>query len=126
MTKILVADDEADLETLIKQKFRKQIREHQYEFVFALNGKEALEKIQQQLATQQKRSEQLENELREVHQQLTIEKLRLLRVLTGHTGPVTGVAISPDGQNLGHLPPAQRPTRLTRAHRDRSKNSPRP
>src|SRR5436190_21803007 len=48
MTKILVADDEADLETLIKQKFRKQIREHQYEFVFALNGKEALEKIQQQ------------------------------------------------------------------------------
>src|SRR3982751_1675184 len=48
MAKILVADDEADLETLIKQKFRKQIREHQYEFVFALNGKEALEKIQQQ------------------------------------------------------------------------------
>lgn len=48
MTKILVADDETDLEMLIKQKFRKQIREHQYEFVFALNGKEALEKIQQQ------------------------------------------------------------------------------
>ena len=48
MTKILVADDETDLETLIKQKFRRQIREHQYEFVFALNGREALEKIQQQ------------------------------------------------------------------------------
>ena len=48
MNKILVADDEADLETLIKQKFRKQIRERQYEFVFALNGKEALEKIEQQ------------------------------------------------------------------------------
>ena len=48
MIKILVADDEADLETLIKQKFRKQIREHQYEFVFALNGREALEKIQEQ------------------------------------------------------------------------------
>lgn len=45
MTKILVADDEMDLETLIKQKFRKQIREQQYEFLFALNGKEALEKI---------------------------------------------------------------------------------
>ena len=27
MTKILVADDEADLETLIKQKFRQKIRE---------------------------------------------------------------------------------------------------
>lgn len=45
MTKILVADDEMDLETLIKQKFRKQIREQQYEFLFALNGKEALEKM---------------------------------------------------------------------------------
>ena len=47
MVKILVADDEADLEILIKQKFRRQIRERQYEFVFALNGKEALEKLQQ-------------------------------------------------------------------------------
>ncbi|MFT4155060.1 adenylate/guanylate cyclase domain-containing protein [Parafilimonas sp.] len=47
MTKILVADDETDLEILIKQKFRKQIREHQYEFVFALTGREALEKLQQ-------------------------------------------------------------------------------
>jgi adenylate cyclase len=45
MTKILVADDEADLEVLIKQKFRRQIREKLYEFVFAANGFEALEKI---------------------------------------------------------------------------------
>lgn len=45
MTKILVADDEADLETLIRQKFRQKIREQQYEFVFAVNGKEALTKI---------------------------------------------------------------------------------
>lgn len=42
MTKILVADDEPDLEILIKQRFRKQIREDKYEFVFALNGKEAI------------------------------------------------------------------------------------
>jgi class 3 adenylate cyclase/FixJ family two-component response regulator len=48
MPKILVADDETDLEVLIKQKFRKQIRERQYEFVFALNGKEALEIIKDQ------------------------------------------------------------------------------
>jgi adenylate cyclase len=47
MTKILVADDEADLETLIRQRFRKKIREQQYEFVFAINGKDALDKIQQ-------------------------------------------------------------------------------
>jgi adenylate cyclase len=47
MAKILVADDEADLEMLIKQKFRQKIREQQYEFVFAINGNDALEKIQQ-------------------------------------------------------------------------------
>ena len=45
MTKILVADDEADLESLIKQKFRKQIREQEYEFVFAVNGRDAMEKL---------------------------------------------------------------------------------
>ncbi|MBL7738884.1 MAG: response regulator [Chitinophagaceae bacterium] len=47
MTKILVADDETDLEVLIRQKFRRQIREQQYEFVFAINGTDALEKLQQ-------------------------------------------------------------------------------
>ncbi len=47
MAKILVADDEADLEMLIKQKFRQKIRGQQYEFIFAMNGNDALEKIQQ-------------------------------------------------------------------------------
>jgi len=46
MTKILVADDESDLEILIKQKFRQKIREQHYEFIFAANGSEALAKIQ--------------------------------------------------------------------------------
>lgn len=46
MAKILVVDDEADLETLIKQKFRQKIRENQYEFVFANNGNQALEQIE--------------------------------------------------------------------------------
>jgi class 3 adenylate cyclase/FixJ family two-component response regulator len=46
MTKILVADDESDLEILIKQKFRQKIREQHYEFIFAANGAEALAKIQ--------------------------------------------------------------------------------
>lgn len=45
MAKILVADDEIDLEMLIKQKFRRQIREQKYEFLFALNGNEALEML---------------------------------------------------------------------------------
>ena len=44
-TKILVVDDEADLELLIKQKFRRKIRESVYEFVFAANGQEALARI---------------------------------------------------------------------------------
>ena len=47
MAKILVVDDEVDLEMLIKQKFRQKIREKQYEFVFAVNGKDALEKLDQ-------------------------------------------------------------------------------
>ncbi|HEY9343638.1 MAG TPA: adenylate/guanylate cyclase domain-containing protein [Hanamia sp.] len=45
MAKILVVDDETDLEVLIKQKFRRQIREQKYEFTFATNGIEALAKI---------------------------------------------------------------------------------
>lgn len=47
MAKILVVDDEADLELLVKQKFRKKIRESIYEFLFARNGEEALAKIQE-------------------------------------------------------------------------------
>src|SRR5574339_353719 len=47
MAKILVVDDETDLEVLIKQKFRQKIREHQYEFVFAVNGVNALEQLQE-------------------------------------------------------------------------------
>src|ERR1041385_6812367 len=43
--KMLVVDDEPDLESLIRQKFRKQIRENAFEFVFAQNGVEALLKI---------------------------------------------------------------------------------
>ena len=45
MTKILVVDDEPDLEVLIKQKFRKKIREKKYDFVFAENGRQALEQL---------------------------------------------------------------------------------
>lgn len=47
MAKILVVDDEVDLEVLITQKFRRKIRAGEYEFVFALNGREALEILQE-------------------------------------------------------------------------------
>src|SRR6201996_6879045 len=46
MAKILVVDDEADLELLVKQKFRRKIRENICEFVFAQNGEDALQKLQ--------------------------------------------------------------------------------
>jgi len=47
LTKILVVDDEPDLEYLIRQKFRKQIREQKYEFLFAKNGVYALEQLEE-------------------------------------------------------------------------------
>ena len=47
MAKILVVDDETDLELLVKQKFRRKIRESVYEFIFAQNGEEALQKVKE-------------------------------------------------------------------------------
>lgn len=35
ITKILVVDDEKDLELLIRQRFRQKIRDQHYEFFFA-------------------------------------------------------------------------------------------
>ena len=40
--KILVVDDERDIQTLFEQRFRKEIREKSIEFVFAFSGEEAL------------------------------------------------------------------------------------
>lgn len=44
-TKILSVDDELDLEVLLTQYFRRQIRKGEYEFTFAHNGLEALQKM---------------------------------------------------------------------------------
>jgi class 3 adenylate cyclase len=44
---ILVVDDEPDLEALVLQKFRKQIRDGAVNFVFAHDGLEALQSIEQ-------------------------------------------------------------------------------
>jgi adenylate cyclase len=44
-TRILVVDDEPDLEALILQKFRHQIRDGTYDFRFARDGVEALETL---------------------------------------------------------------------------------
>ena len=44
-TQILVVDDEPDIELMMRQKMRRQIRKGRYAFDFALNGIEALEKL---------------------------------------------------------------------------------
>ncbi len=46
--KILVVDDEPDLEPLMLQRMRRHIRAGEYDFVFAHNGIEALERLQQE------------------------------------------------------------------------------
>ena len=46
-TKLLVVDDEPDVELLIRQRFRRQIRRREFEFEFALNGREALERLEE-------------------------------------------------------------------------------
>ena len=43
--KILVVDDEPDVELLIRQRFRREIREQRFHFEFALNGEEALDRL---------------------------------------------------------------------------------
>ena len=45
--KILVVDDEPDLEPLMMQRMRRNIRAGRYRFVFAQNGVEALERLNQ-------------------------------------------------------------------------------
>jgi len=45
--RILIVDDEPDLEQLIRQRFRKQVKKNEYEFVAAFNGLEALNILQE-------------------------------------------------------------------------------
>jgi len=42
MEKILVVDDERDIKTLFEQRFRKEIKNGELDFVFAFSGEEAL------------------------------------------------------------------------------------
>jgi CheY-like chemotaxis protein len=47
-SRILVVDDENDVEVLVKQLFRKQIRAGTYDFIFARNGDEGLRQLGEQ------------------------------------------------------------------------------
>lgn len=45
--KILVVDDEKDMQTLFEQRFRKEIRTKEMEFAFANSGEDALQYLNQ-------------------------------------------------------------------------------
>ena len=45
--KVLVVDDEKDIQTLFEQRFRKEIRTRFIEFAFAFSGEQALTYLQQ-------------------------------------------------------------------------------
>ncbi|WP_143960269.1 response regulator [Litoribacter populi] len=45
--KILIVDDEKDVEMLFRQKFRKEIKSGNLELVFAFSGREALEILEE-------------------------------------------------------------------------------
>ena len=45
--KILVVDDEKDVQVLFEQRFRKEIRNAEMEFVFAYSGEQALKYLEQ-------------------------------------------------------------------------------
>ena len=47
MIKILIVDDEVDVEALITQKFRRKVRKGEWEMVFSRNGEEALQVLQE-------------------------------------------------------------------------------
>ena len=46
--KVLVVDDEQDMQTLFEQRFRKEIKNGEMEFVFASSGNEALDYLKRQ------------------------------------------------------------------------------
>lgn len=45
--KVLVVDDEADVQPLFLQRFRKEIKNHEVEFSFAQSGEEALQYLEE-------------------------------------------------------------------------------
>ena len=45
---ILVVDDEPDMQSLIRQKLRRQIRDKEFEFFFSHNGEHALQTLAEQ------------------------------------------------------------------------------
>ncbi|MEM1125795.1 MAG: response regulator [Bacteroidota bacterium] len=47
-TKVLIVDDERDVELLFRQRFRREVRRGELELLFAFSGEEALQTLHQQ------------------------------------------------------------------------------
>ena len=47
--KVLVVDDEKDMQVLFEQRFRKEIRSGEMEFAFAFSGEEAVSYLNQHM-----------------------------------------------------------------------------
>ncbi len=45
--KVLVVDDEPDVEPMFRQQMRREVRAGRYEFLFALSGRHALEVLEE-------------------------------------------------------------------------------
>jgi sigma-B regulation protein RsbU (phosphoserine phosphatase) len=87
-SRILVVDDEADLEMLVRQKFRRHIRDNEFNFFFAHSGIEALETLA--------REKDIDVVLTDINMP-EMDGLTLLSRLTQHEGVLKAVVVSAYG-----------------------------
>lgn len=88
MTTIMVVDDEPDLEALVTQRFRRQIRDGEFTFVFARDGVEALDAVA--------RHPELDLVLADINMP-RMDGLTLLERLQAAEDPLTTVIVSAYG-----------------------------
>lgn len=87
-SRILVVDDEMDLEQLVRQKFRRAIRDGEFHFFFAHSGVEALETLA--------REKDIDVVLTDINMP-EMDGLTLLSKLTNHNGVLKAVVVSAYG-----------------------------
>jgi len=87
-SRILVVDDEADLEQLVRQKFRRHIRENEFIFHFARSGVEALAKLSEE--------HDIDVILTDINMP-EMDGLTLLSKLAGHEGVLKAIVVSAYG-----------------------------
>jgi sigma-B regulation protein RsbU (phosphoserine phosphatase) len=87
-SRILVVDDEMDLEQLVRQKFRRHIRDNEFSFFFAHSGIEALETLA--------REKDIDVVLTDINMP-EMDGLTLLSKLSTHEGVLKAVVVSAYG-----------------------------